>query len=95
MDCPTGIDSIQSLDGTGKGNQKAKGLTRRGYVLGEFDISQGERSVGKQYIRQRLAWIVSSKHDVNPLTDGVYWLVDCILEEDVSRLRIRLPLHFD
>ncbi|CAI7572061.1 unnamed protein product [Penicillium manginii] len=33
---------------------------------GEFDISQGERSVGKQYIRQRLAWIVSSKHDVNP-----------------------------
>ncbi|KAJ5238924.1 hypothetical protein N7468_003543 [Penicillium chermesinum] len=33
---------------------------------GEFDVSQSNRSIGKQYIRQRLAWIVSSKHDVNP-----------------------------
>ncbi|KAJ5099504.1 hypothetical protein N7532_006505 [Penicillium argentinense] len=33
---------------------------------GKFDVSQGEHSVSKQYIRQRLAWIVSSKHDVNP-----------------------------
>lgn len=33
---------------------------------GEFSTSQTEKSVNKQFIRQRLAWIVSSKHDVNP-----------------------------
>ncbi|KAJ5689435.1 hypothetical protein N7462_003827 [Penicillium macrosclerotiorum] len=33
---------------------------------GAFDASQSTRSISKQFIRQRLAWIVSSKHDVNP-----------------------------
>ncbi|KAJ5495160.1 hypothetical protein N7539_000276 [Penicillium diatomitis] len=33
---------------------------------GSFDVSQSKRSMSKQFIRQRLAWIVSSKHDVNP-----------------------------
>ncbi|KAJ5134119.1 hypothetical protein N7526_005484 [Penicillium atrosanguineum] len=33
---------------------------------GTFDISQSKNLIGKQFIRQRLAWIVSSKHDVNP-----------------------------
>ncbi|CAL5872012.1 uncharacterized protein PFLUO_LOCUS6269 [Penicillium psychrofluorescens] len=33
---------------------------------GHFDASPKTRSIGKQFIRQRLAWIVSSKHDVNP-----------------------------
>ncbi|KAJ5908108.1 hypothetical protein N7495_000790 [Penicillium taxi] len=33
---------------------------------GNFDLSQSGRIIGKQFIRQRLAWIVSSKHDVNP-----------------------------
>ncbi|KAL2010234.1 hypothetical protein VTN00DRAFT_6041 [Thermoascus crustaceus] len=33
---------------------------------GEFVGLQPERSMDKQFIRQRLAWIVSSKHDVNP-----------------------------
>ncbi|KAJ5619269.1 hypothetical protein N7510_003253 [Penicillium lagena] len=33
---------------------------------GNFDASPKTRSIGKQFIRQRLAWIVSSKHDVNP-----------------------------
>ncbi|KAJ5176718.1 uncharacterized protein N7482_002595 [Penicillium canariense] len=33
---------------------------------GTFDASQCKRSISKQFIRQRLAWIVSSKHDVNP-----------------------------
>ncbi|EPS34646.1 hypothetical protein PDE_09610 [Penicillium oxalicum 114-2] len=33
---------------------------------GTFDLSQTKRSMSKQFIRQRLAWIVSSKHDVNP-----------------------------
>ncbi|KAL4933099.1 initiator tRNA phosphoribosyl transferase family protein [Aspergillus undulatus] len=32
---------------------------------GEFVGSRTD-SIGKQFIRQRLAWIVSSKHDVNP-----------------------------
>ncbi|KAJ5104876.1 hypothetical protein NUU61_002223 [Penicillium alfredii] len=31
-----------------------------------FDASLSKRIIGKQFIRQRLAWIVSSKHDVNP-----------------------------
>lgn len=29
-------------------------------------FSPGQRRINKQFIRQRLAWIVSSKHDVNP-----------------------------
>ncbi|KAJ6130484.1 hypothetical protein N7512_003264 [Penicillium capsulatum] len=33
---------------------------------GGFDASLNQRAIGKQFIRQRLAWIVSSKHDVNP-----------------------------
>ncbi|KAJ5735661.1 uncharacterized protein N7483_000786 [Penicillium malachiteum] len=33
---------------------------------GEFDASLCKRSIGKQFIRQRLAWIVSSNHEVNP-----------------------------
>ncbi|KAJ5573908.1 uncharacterized protein N7459_008335 [Penicillium hispanicum] len=33
---------------------------------GNFDLSLSKRTIGKQFIRQRLAWIVSSKHDVNP-----------------------------
>ncbi|KAJ5906821.1 uncharacterized protein N7473_003737 [Penicillium subrubescens] len=33
---------------------------------GTFDAEQSKRSISKQFIRQRLAWIVSSKHDVNP-----------------------------
>ncbi|KAJ5665562.1 uncharacterized protein N7477_008010 [Penicillium maclennaniae] len=33
---------------------------------GTFDVSQSKNPIGKQFIRQRLAWIVSSKHDVNP-----------------------------
>ncbi|KAG2019011.1 hypothetical protein GB937_005650 [Aspergillus fischeri] len=33
---------------------------------GSFTASPARRSIDKQYIRQRLAWIVSSKHDVNP-----------------------------
>ncbi|KAJ5524697.1 hypothetical protein N7494_011347 [Penicillium frequentans] len=33
---------------------------------GEFDASLSKRSISKTFIRQRLAWIVSSKHDVNP-----------------------------
>ncbi|KAL4964918.1 initiator tRNA phosphoribosyl transferase family protein [Aspergillus stella-maris] len=32
---------------------------------GEF-VGPRTASIGKQFIRQRLAWIVSSKHDVNP-----------------------------
>lgn len=34
-------------------------------LKGEF-VGLRTQSVGKQFIRQRLAWIVSSKHDVNP-----------------------------
>ncbi|KAL2868197.1 initiator tRNA phosphoribosyl transferase family protein [Aspergillus lucknowensis] len=33
---------------------------------GEFVGPRLEQTIGKQFIRQRLAWIVSSKHDVNP-----------------------------
>ncbi|EYE93133.1 initiator tRNA phosphoribosyl transferase family protein [Aspergillus ruber CBS 135680] len=33
---------------------------------GEFITSPANRVIEKQFIRQRLAWIVSSKHDVNP-----------------------------
>ncbi|EKV12617.1 TRNA a64-2'-o-ribosylphosphate transferase [Penicillium digitatum PHI26] len=33
---------------------------------GDFDASLSKRAISKQFIRQRLAWIVSSKHDVNP-----------------------------
>ncbi|KAL3463998.1 tRNA A64-2'-O-ribosylphosphate transferase [Aspergillus heterothallicus] len=33
---------------------------------GEFIGLSPDQSIGKQFIRQRLAWIVSSKHDVNP-----------------------------
>ncbi|KAJ5319150.1 Initiator tRNA phosphoribosyl transferase [Penicillium brevicompactum] len=33
---------------------------------GGFDVSLGKRAISKQFIRQRLAWLVSSKHDVNP-----------------------------
>ncbi|KAI9374251.1 tRNA A64-2'-O-ribosylphosphate transferase [Aspergillus egyptiacus] len=33
---------------------------------GEFVEPQAGQSIGKQFIRQRLAWIVASKHDVNP-----------------------------
>ncbi|RLM00893.1 hypothetical protein CFD26_107848 [Aspergillus turcosus] len=33
---------------------------------GSFTTSPARRSIDKQFIRQRLAWIVSSKHDVNP-----------------------------
>ncbi|KAL3486728.1 tRNA A64-2'-O-ribosylphosphate transferase [Aspergillus germanicus] len=33
---------------------------------GEFVGHRPDQSMGKQFIRQRLAWIVSSKHDVNP-----------------------------
>ena len=42
------------------------GIDRLRYRLGKFDIALSKRTVGKQFIRQRLAWIVSSKHDVNP-----------------------------
>ncbi|KAJ5775390.1 uncharacterized protein N7511_000401 [Penicillium nucicola] len=33
---------------------------------GGFDASMSKRAIGKQFIRQRFAWLVSSKHDVNP-----------------------------
>ncbi|KAL2818427.1 tRNA A64-2'-O-ribosylphosphate transferase [Aspergillus cavernicola] len=33
---------------------------------GEFVEPRMDQVIGKQFIRQRLAWIVSSKHDVNP-----------------------------
>ncbi|KAL4884163.1 tRNA A64-2'-O-ribosylphosphate transferase [Aspergillus karnatakaensis] len=33
---------------------------------GEFVGPRTDQVIGKQFIRQRLAWIVSSKHDVNP-----------------------------
>ncbi|KKK15061.1 hypothetical protein P175DRAFT_0257179 [Aspergillus ochraceoroseus IBT 24754] len=33
---------------------------------GEFTEPRVDQVIGKQFIRQRLAWIVSSKHDVNP-----------------------------
>ncbi|KAJ5280171.1 hypothetical protein N7478_005543 [Penicillium angulare] len=33
---------------------------------GEFDASLNKQSISKQFIRQRLAWIVSSNHNVNP-----------------------------
>ncbi|PYH95337.1 tRNA a64-2'-o-ribosylphosphate transferase [Aspergillus ellipticus CBS 707.79] len=33
---------------------------------GEFTAAPTNRSIGKQFIRQRLAWITSSKHDINP-----------------------------
>ncbi|KAJ5463137.1 hypothetical protein N7475_008081 [Penicillium sp. IBT 31633x] len=33
---------------------------------GGFDASLSKRTISKQFIRQRLAWLVSSKHDVNP-----------------------------
>ncbi|PWY75157.1 tRNA a64-2'-o-ribosylphosphate transferase [Aspergillus heteromorphus CBS 117.55] len=33
---------------------------------GEFTAASANRSIGKQFIRQRLAWITSSKHDINP-----------------------------
>ncbi|KAL2813253.1 tRNA A64-2'-O-ribosylphosphate transferase [Aspergillus granulosus] len=33
---------------------------------GEFVGHRPDQSISKQFIRQRLAWIVSSKHDVNP-----------------------------
>lgn len=35
-------------------------------VAGDFDASLNKRAISKQLIRQRLAWLVSSKHDVNP-----------------------------
>lgn len=35
-------------------------------VPGDFITPQIENTINKQFIRQRLAWIVSSKHDVNP-----------------------------
>jgi tRNA A64-2'-O-ribosylphosphate transferase len=35
-------------------------------VAGEFVGRREGYAINKQYIRQRLAWIVSSKHDVNP-----------------------------
>ncbi|OQD80200.1 hypothetical protein PENANT_c038G01827 [Penicillium antarcticum] len=35
-------------------------------VTGGFDASLSKRAIGKQFIRQRFAWLVSSKHDVNP-----------------------------
>jgi tRNA A64-2'-O-ribosylphosphate transferase len=34
-------------------------------VVGEF-VGPRTQTISKQFIRQRLAWIVSSKHDVNP-----------------------------
>lgn len=43
-----------------------KESTRLTIYPGTFDASQSKRSFGKQFIRQRLAWIVSAKHDVNP-----------------------------
>ncbi|PYI05290.1 tRNA a64-2'-o-ribosylphosphate transferase [Aspergillus sclerotiicarbonarius CBS 121057] len=33
---------------------------------GEFTAASTNQLIGKQFIRQRLAWITSSKHDVNP-----------------------------
>ncbi|KAH1546054.1 hypothetical protein KXX57_004062 [Aspergillus fumigatus] len=33
---------------------------------GSFTTCPARRSIDKQFIRQRLAWILSSKHDVNP-----------------------------
>ncbi|KUM59266.1 hypothetical protein ACN42_g7884 [Penicillium freii] len=33
---------------------------------GAFNASLSKRAISKQFIRQRLAWLVSSKHDVNP-----------------------------
>ncbi|KAJ5145975.1 uncharacterized protein N7515_000539 [Penicillium bovifimosum] len=33
---------------------------------GGFDASLSKRTISKQFIRQRLAWLVSSKHDLNP-----------------------------
>ncbi|KAJ5191224.1 uncharacterized protein N7498_010209 [Penicillium cinerascens] len=33
---------------------------------GTFEASQSKNPISKQFIRQRLAWIVSSKHDINP-----------------------------
>jgi tRNA A64-2'-O-ribosylphosphate transferase len=35
-------------------------------VVGEFVGPRADQVIGKQFIRQRLAWIVSSRHDVNP-----------------------------
>ncbi|KAL5332243.1 tRNA A64-2'-O-ribosylphosphate transferase [Aspergillus crustosus] len=35
-------------------------------VTGEFVGPRTDQVIGKQFIRQRLAWVVSSKHDVNP-----------------------------
>lgn len=47
--------------------ERQKGIKITNYIaLGTFDLSQSERSISKQFIRQRLAWIVSSEHDVNP-----------------------------
>ena len=34
-------------------------------IIGSYKGLQGN-AISKQYIRQRLAWIISSKHDVNP-----------------------------
>ncbi|KAK2744945.1 hypothetical protein FQN57_004075 [Myotisia sp. PD_48] len=33
---------------------------------GVYDASQKDQLINKQYIRRRLAWILSSKHDANP-----------------------------
>lgn len=46
--------------------QRARGNHKSDYIPGDFDASLSQRAIGKQFIRQRLAWIVSSKHDVNP-----------------------------
>lgn len=46
--------------------ERARGNHNSDYIPGGFDASLSQRAVGKQFIRQRLAWIVSSKHDVNP-----------------------------
>lgn len=36
------------------------------HATGNFAGSHAKNKIDKQFIRQRLAWIVSSKHDVNP-----------------------------
>lgn len=42
------------------------GAIQANVAIGDFTITQTEHAIDKQFIRQRLAWIMSSKHDANP-----------------------------
>lgn len=59
------LDGLKALDAKRCWESKREKLIKR-IIIGEFDASLSKRSISKQFIRQRLAWIVSSNHNVNP-----------------------------